>query len=182
MKWVPSGSPVPSGICGSVTIGSILACGSARGVSAHRDAARILLVISTRPYRGWDDLTAMQAVCSARLVASPGRAAAHPGDMAWWVAWPPRPVERLAETFLLLEVGQEVVGFAATEHEGTDLSVFVSPSLTDTEAAAEFEDEALMWASRGDTAVRWIEFEDEAAAVERWRGRGYLPTDVGFLL
>jgi hypothetical protein len=59
--------------------------------------------------------------------------------------------------------------------------VFVSPEFTDTEAAVDFEDAALTWASRGDTPVRWTEFEDETAAVERWRDRGFLPTDEGYL-
>ncbi len=44
-------------------------------------------------------------------------------------------------------------------------------------AAAHFEDAAHAWASRGDASVRWTEFEDETAAVERWRDRGYRPTD-----
>ena len=137
-------------------------------------------MISIRPYRGWDDLRAMQAVCSAKLLAAPGRAVAHPGDIAWWVGWPPSPVERLAEMFLLLEDGDDVVAFAATMHDGSDLSVFMSP-LTDSEAAVDFEDEALTWASRGDASVRWVEFEDETTTVERWRDRGYRATDVGYL-
>jgi GNAT superfamily N-acetyltransferase len=134
----------------------------------------------TRAYRGWDDLLAMQAVCSARLLASPGRADAHPGDIAWWVAWPPTPIERLADAYLLWEESNEVVGFATLPPQDGELSVFVSPELTDTGAAVEFEDEALGWASRGDTPVRWTEFEDDTAAVERWRDRGFLPTGQGY--
>jgi hypothetical protein len=137
--------------------------------------------VDTRPYRGWNDLRAMQAVCSARLLTSPGRAAAHPGDIAWWVGWPPSPVERLASMFLLWEEYDGVVGFAAFFPDEGDLSVFVPPVLSDTKAAIDFEDAALAWASRGSVSVRWIEFEDETTAVERWNGRGYLPTDVGYL-
>ena len=133
-----------------------------------------------RPYRGWDDLRAMQAVCSARLLSSPGRAAAHPGDIAWWVGWPSSSAERLAEKLLLWEEGGDLVGFASFEHEG-DLSVFVSPTLTDTKAAADFEDAAQVWATRGDSPPRWVEFEDETAAIERWRDRGYLPSSRGYL-
>jgi ribosomal protein S18 acetylase RimI-like enzyme len=137
--------------------------------------------MKTRPYSGWDDLRAMQAVCSARLLAAPGRAVAHPGDIAWWAGWPPSPFERLATMFLLLEEDDEVVGFAAFLPDEGDLSVFVSPALTDTDAAVDFEDAALAWASRGDTPVRWTEFEDETSAVERWRDRGYRPTEVGYV-
>jgi ribosomal protein S18 acetylase RimI-like enzyme len=136
--------------------------------------------MTTRAYRGWDDLRAMQAVCSARLLASPGLANAHPGDIAWWVGWPPTPIERLADAYLLWEESDEVVGFATLPHPG-DLCVFVSPELADTEAAVDFEDAALTWASRGDTPVRWTEFEDDTAAVERWRDRGFLPTEEGYL-
>lgn len=135
----------------------------------------------TRPYRGWDDLRAMQAVCSERLLASPGRAAAHPGDIAWWVGWPPSSVESLAEMFLLWEEGDDVVGFAAFLPDDGDLSVFASPALTDTGVAGEFENAAHSWASGRDASVRWIEFEDETAAVERWRDRGYRPTDESYL-
>ena len=115
------------------------------------------------------------------LRASPGRAVAHPGDIAWMAGWPPRPVERLAEMFLLWEEVEEIVGFAAFQPDEGDLSVFVAPSLADTEAAIAFEDTALAWASRDDVLVRWIEFDDETAAVERWHVRGFRPTDVGYL-
>lgn len=137
--------------------------------------------MQTRPFKGWEDLRAMQAVCSAKLLASPGRAVAHPGDIAWWVGWPPTPLERLAEVFLLWQEGDEVVGFASLTHDESDLSVFLLPAFADTKAAADFEDEALAWATRGDTSVRWVEFEDDAAAVGRWRDRGYRPTDDGYM-
>ena len=137
--------------------------------------------MSARAYRGWDDLRAMQALCSAKLLASPGRAVAHPGDIAWFAGWPPGPVQRLAERFLMWEEGDEVVGFASLDPEEGDFSVFVAPTLMDTAAAIHFEDDALAWASRGDGPVRWVEFEDETAAVERWRDRGYRPTDVAYL-
>jgi ribosomal protein S18 acetylase RimI-like enzyme len=100
--------------------------------------------------------------------------------MAWWVGWPPTPIERLADAYLLWEADGEVVGFATLPHEG-DLCVFVSPELTDTEAAVDFEDAALAWASRDDTPVRWTEFEDDTAAVKRWRDHGFLPTEEGYL-
>jgi mycothiol synthase len=138
-------------------------------------------MVETRPYRGWDDLPAMQAVCSAKLLASPGRAVAHPGDIAWWVGWPPSAVESLAEVFLLWQEGDEVVGFASLMHDESDLSVFVSPAFADNQGAIDFEDAALAWASRGDISVRWTEFEDETAAVERWRDRGFRPSDEGYM-
>jgi ribosomal protein S18 acetylase RimI-like enzyme len=120
----------------------------------------------------------MQAVCSARLEAAPGHAAAHPGDIAWLAGWPPKPEERLAEMFLLWHEDEEVVGFAWFVPEDGALSVFAVPALTDTAAAVGFEDAALAWATRGAAPVRWIEFEDETGAVERWHDRGYRPADV----
>jgi ribosomal protein S18 acetylase RimI-like enzyme len=136
--------------------------------------------METRPFQGWDDLPAMQAVCSAMLLAVPGRTVAHPGDIAWWVGWPPKSEEQLAESFLLLDDDEGVVGFASLTHDA-DLSVFVRPALAHTQAAVEFEDEALAWASRGDVSVRWVEFEDELAAIKRWHDRGFRPTDEGYL-
>ena len=44
--------------------------------------------MTIRPRNGWHDLPARRAVCSANLLASPGRAVAHPGDIAWWAAGP----------------------------------------------------------------------------------------------
>lgn len=123
----------------------------------------------------------MQAVCSARLLASPGRTAAHPGDIAWWVGWPPSPPDRLAQMFLLWEESEEVVGFASFDPEEGDLAVVVLPSFSDTDANVAFEDAAEAWASRGEVSVRWTEFEDETAAVERWRRRGFQPIDRGYL-
>jgi ribosomal protein S18 acetylase RimI-like enzyme len=137
--------------------------------------------MDTRPYRGWDDLSAMQSVCSAMMLGMPGRTVAHPGDIAWWVGWPPKTEERLAESFLLLEDGDGVVGFASLTHDDGDLSVFVLPALADTKAAVDFEDEALAWASRGDVSVRWVEFEDELAAIQRWHDRGFRPTEEAYL-
>jgi len=90
-------------------------------------------------------------------------------------------VQDLAEMFLLWEEAGEVIGFASYAPDEGDFSVFVSPTLTDTGTAIEFEEEALAWASRGDTAVRWIEFEDEIAAVERWQSRGYRPLPGGIV-
>ena len=120
----------------------------------------------------------MKAVCSARLQASPGRTVAHPGDIAWWVGWPPKPEERLAEMILLWQEDTEVVGFASFLPEDGDFSVFVVPALTDTGAAVAFEEAALTWATRDGAPVRWIEFEDETDAVGRWHDRGYRPADV----
>ena len=137
--------------------------------------------MNTRPFRSWDDLPAMQAVCSALLLATPGRAVAHPGDIAWWVGWPSQTVERLAERFLLLEEGGRVIGFASVMHDDADLSVFVDPSIADSRAAIDFEDQALEWASRNGVRVRWVEFEDETNAVQRWLGRGFLPAEEAYL-
>jgi ribosomal protein S18 acetylase RimI-like enzyme len=134
-----------------------------------------------RPFTGWDDLAAMQEVCRARLLASPGRAQAHPGDIAWWAGWPPRPMEALSQMFLLWEVGPEVVGFAAYAPEERDLALIVKPRHENGRDAIPFEDEAAAWASRGGVPARWMEFDDESAAVERWHRRGYRPTDTGAL-
>ena len=133
-----------------------------------------------RPFRDWDDLGAMQAVCSARLLAAPGRANAHPGDIAWWAGWPPSSLEALGELFLLWEVGEEVVGFAGRDAEDGVLAVFVAPVHADTQEAIAFEDEARSWACRDGKPDQWAEFEDDAV-VPRWVERGYLPTDEGYL-
>jgi ribosomal protein S18 acetylase RimI-like enzyme len=123
----------------------------------------------------------MQALCTARLLVAPGRAAAHPGDMAWWVGWPPRPVSELAEAFLLWERDGDLLGFAASLPDEDELSVFVQPAVADSDEAAAFEDEALAWATRASASVRWVEFEDDAAAVARWHDRGFRPGGITML-
>ena len=121
----------------------------------------------------------MQSLCAARLLASPGRAK-HPGDIAWWAGWPRKSDEALADTFLLWEVRGALAAFAARDAGEGDLAVFTAPAHAETPDAIAFEETALAWASRGDTAVQWVEFEDEDDAVGRWRERGYRPTPVGY--
>ena len=101
----------------------------------------------------------------------------HPGDIAWWVGWRV-DMDKLADSFLLWEAEEEVVGVAGVD-DG-DLAVFVSPARAGTSAAVDFEDAALAWASRDDRPVRWVELEDDDA-VARWRDRGYQPTDEAYL-
>lgn len=137
--------------------------------------------MDVRQWRGWEDLPSMQALCSARLLAGPGRANAHPGDIAWWAGWPRKSDEALADTFLLWEVRGELAAFAARDAGEGDLAVFTDPAHAETPDAIAFEEAALAWASRGDEPVQWVEFEDEDGAVGRWRDRGYRPTPVGYL-
>ena len=101
--------------------------------------------------------------------------------MAWWVGWPPKSVEALGERFLLWEGSGGLHGFASFEPDENDFSVFLSLALTDTKEAAHFEEEALAWASRGGASVLLSEFDDETAAIERWRVRGFRPTGAGLL-
>jgi ribosomal protein S18 acetylase RimI-like enzyme len=137
-------------------------------------------MLGVRPFRDWDDLAAIQAVCSVRLIAAPGRVNAHPGDIAWWAGWPPSSLEQLGEMFLLWEVGAAVAGFAGRDAEDGVLTVFVAPAYADTQEAIAFEDEARSWARREGRPDRWAEFEDDSV-VPRWVERGYRPTDEGYL-
>jgi GNAT superfamily N-acetyltransferase len=135
-----------------------------------------------RHWAGWEDLAAMQGLCSRRLAASPGRAYAHPGDIAWWVGWPPVDQASLAERVTLWEGGDALAGFASFSPPERELVVFVAPELIDTERAAAFEDEMTARAARAsDGPVRVLEFEDEDATIERWRRRGFAPLDEGYL-
>ncbi len=138
--------------------------------------------MEVRPSRGWDDLAPIQAVCSAKLLAAPGRTNAHPGDIAWMAGWPPpHSADHFAELFLLWEHDGEVVGFAARSPDDGSLSVFVMPASSDTPDAVAFEKEALTWATHHDRPVQWVEFEDEHAAVARWQGQGFRPTDGTYM-
>ncbi len=123
----------------------------------------------------------MQALCSARLLAAPGRANAHPGDIAWWAGWPRKSEETLADTFLLWEARGDLAAFAARDPDEGDLAVFTAPACAETPDAIAFEEAAHAWASRGDRPAQWVEFDDEHDAVGRWRDRGYHPAPGGYL-
>jgi ribosomal protein S18 acetylase RimI-like enzyme len=82
--------------------------------------------------------------------------------------------------FLLWEDAGSVIGFAAFFPDDHDLSVFVTPAYAETDDAISFEDEAEAWASRGTALLRWTEFDDEAAAVRRWQGRGHRLVPGGY--
>jgi ribosomal protein S18 acetylase RimI-like enzyme len=135
-----------------------------------------------RPWRGWDDLIAMQALCSRRLASAPGRAYAHPGDIAWWAGWPPADHAGLAAKCLLWEEADELAGFAMLDPADRAFSILVAPERIDTEHAAAFEDAVTARVARGvDGPIRVLEFEDEHATIERWRRRGFSPIDEGYV-
>jgi hypothetical protein len=86
------------------------------------------------------------------------------------------PMRRLAQILVVLAIMLAVLGlilysttdqaWAAFQHEG-DFSVFVLPALKETQTAADFEEAAQAWGTRGNSPARWAEFEDDTAAVER---------------
>ena len=122
----------------------------------------------------------MQAVCSRRLAAAPGRSDTHPGDVAWWTGWPPQTPDALARGFLLWEVGGRVVGWATHDDDG--LVVLVDPEHRGSVDAVAFEDDAVTWAGAAtDGQLRVTEIARDEAACERWRGRGFEPADGGYV-
>lgn len=132
-----------------------------------------------RAWAGWQDLAALHEVCSRRLRASPGRAFAHPGDISWWLGWPPKTADELARRVTLWEHDDELIGFALLDEK--ELITIVDPGSLDTEASAAFEDEMVARAARAVRGpLRVAEFEDEVETVERWRARGFLPIDEGY--
>jgi ribosomal-protein-alanine N-acetyltransferase len=132
-----------------------------------------------RPWRGWSDLLAMQAVCSRRLAAAPGRTYAHPGDVAWWTKG--QSDEALAATFLLWEIDGTVPGFAGVFEDERAFTVLVDAAHRDTDRAVAFE-EAIMAiaAARMPGPLRVSGLELETGAFARWRDRGFAPIDVGY--
>jgi ribosomal protein S18 acetylase RimI-like enzyme len=132
-----------------------------------------------RPWAGWEDLPALQGVCSRRLAAAPGRSDTHPGDVAWWTGWPPRTPDALARDFLVWEVEEVVVGWASVD-DGA-LVVVVDPAHRGGPDAVTFEEEAVAWAAAAAPGpVRLTELALDEAACERWRGRGFEPADGGY--
>lgn len=56
-----------------------------------------------RAWRDWRDLPRMQDLLARALRDRPSQADLHPGDLAWWLGWPPKAHKELAETTTLWE-------------------------------------------------------------------------------
>jgi ribosomal protein S18 acetylase RimI-like enzyme len=129
--------------------------------------------VTLRPYAGWTDLGSMRAVVAAGLRDAPDRSYVHPGDVAWWIGWPPRSASELARIAAVWEDDGEVVGFAV--NDDGDIGEFVHPRLLDTPRGDRFFSAVDAWIDDGHPdALRYASDRDPAAA-RRLADVGYRP-------
>src|SRR4051794_2373197 len=84
-----------------------------------------------RPWRGWDDLAPMQDLLARALRDTPERAFLHPGDLAWWVGWPPQTPDELADRITIVEDEGAIVGWQYLELE--EVNQWVDTAAADPE-------------------------------------------------
>jgi GNAT superfamily N-acetyltransferase len=130
-----------------------------------------------RPWRGWDDLAPMQDTLARALRDTPERAFLHPGDLAWWVGWPPQTSDELAARITVVEDDGSIVGWHYLESE--EANEWVDTATADPDAVWRELDAAIE--ARPDLARSTR--EDDTEAVARFRAGGLEPvTDamIGF--
>jgi ribosomal protein S18 acetylase RimI-like enzyme len=118
--------------------------------------------VRLRPYAGWDDLDAMRRIVGEGLRDAPDRSYVHPGDASWWVGWPPKTAQRLAQVCVVWEENGEALGWAMSDDD--DVGDFVSPRVLDTPQEDEFRRAVDAWVRHEHpTALRYASDLDPTA-------------------
>jgi ribosomal protein S18 acetylase RimI-like enzyme len=129
--------------------------------------------VGRRAWRGWEDLPRMQDLLARALRDRPAEAFVHPGDLAWWLGWPPKPASELAASTTVWEDDRAVLAWVA--FDGDDVGECVDPDAGAPETLWSEIDQVL--ATRVG-ATRYAR-SDDPVAVERLRAAGYEPIEGG---
>ena len=117
----------------------------------------------------------MQDLLARSLRDAPGTAFLHPGDLAWWVGWPPQTPDELAARVTVVEDGGAIVGWHYLDRE--DVNECVDPAAPDPGAVWRELDAALEAHPAHARSVR----EDDATGVARLRSAGFTPMREGMI-
>jgi RimJ/RimL family protein N-acetyltransferase len=109
----------------------------------------------------------------ARALRDDPHAFLHPGDLAWWVGWPPKPPEELADRIAVWEDDARVAAWAMVDDD--EAGECVDPGRED-DAVLRREIDA--WLVDRPRATRYVRANDEAGG-RRLRDAGYRPLDGG---
>jgi ribosomal protein S18 acetylase RimI-like enzyme len=120
-----------------------------------------------RPWRGWDDLAPMQDLLARALRDTPERAFLHPGDLAWWVGWPPQTPDELADRITIVEDEGAIVGWQYLELE--EVNQWVDTAAADPEAIWHQLEVAIEARPELGRSTR----EDDPDGVARFRAAGF---------
>jgi mycothiol synthase len=124
-----------------------------------------------RPWRDWRDLAPMQELLALALRDRAPAAFIHPGDLAWWLGWPPKTHGEIAASTELFETGGRVRAW--TMIDDTDVGECVAADGPDA-LAAEIDRRL---ASRPGL-TRYARDNDDRAIARLMRA-GYEPVDGG---
>jgi ribosomal protein S18 acetylase RimI-like enzyme len=128
--------------------------------------------VRLRPWNGWTDLEGMRAVLSEGLRGAPLGSFAHPGDLSWWLGWPPKDDATLGSVVRIWESAGAIAGWAMLD-EG-DLAEYVRPAVGARERAAFFTAVDGWTAELGDAVTTRYAVDDDVADAERLRAAGWL--------
>jgi hypothetical protein len=133
--------------------------------------------ITLRAYEGLDDLRGMRDVVGEGLALAPARSYVHPGDVTWWLSFPPRSREALAAMAAVWERDGRIEGWVVAD--GEDVGSAVRPRWLDDPAADAFDDAVEGWLEVHTTSpIRYIA-EDDRVQVARARRLGYGAVEDG---
>jgi GNAT superfamily N-acetyltransferase len=109
----------------------------------------------------------MQALLSGSFLDAPDQAYIHPGDLAWWIGWPPKDDRWLETNVVIWEVGGQVRAWGVLD--GDDVGEWI-----DTSAGDQMESWAALdgWLADRAGLRRYVRADDDEA-VRRLEGAGY---------
>lgn len=134
-----------------------------------------------RPYHGEGDLQAMLELLQRGRSASNGSYYIHPGDLKWWLYYPPLEGDFWQQIYLWDSPDRtgKLLGWALLSPDWVGFDVYVQPELMGTLQAAEmyiWAEEQAIRIARGSNKptifVLWI-LHDDAVLGEHFRRRGY---------
>ncbi|MGE5124375.1 MAG: GNAT family N-acetyltransferase [Acidobacteriaceae bacterium] len=134
-----------------------------------------------RPYRGAEDMQAMLELLQRGWVANNGSYYIHPGDLKWWLYYPPLEGDLWEQIYLWDDLTQpgKILGWALLSLHRVGFDVYVQPELRGTPQAESMytwaEEQSLKIArSRGKPTiyVEW-KWHDDSVLSEHYKQRGY---------
>jgi ribosomal protein S18 acetylase RimI-like enzyme len=137
------------------------------------------VTLQLRAWRGWADLAPMQELLSRSLLDAPASAHIHPGDLAWWIGWPPKGSEWLESNIVIWEAGSAVRAWVVMD--GDDVGEWVDTSGDMCPEAWAALDE---WLTQRSGVRRYVRANNREA-VDRLEAAGYRRVHddmVGFMI
>jgi hypothetical protein len=113
----------------------------------------------------------MQDLLARSLRDRPGEAFVHPGDLAWWLGWPPKSAQELVDIVTLWEDEGRLLAWVALDDD--DVGECIDPDLHANDELWLDIDHVL--ADRPG-ATRYARADDHTT-VERFRAAGYEPVE-----